>query len=918
MSRARWKEVDELFARAWDVAATEREALVATACGEDRELAAEVLSLLAHTTGASERLETVICAEAEELARARDPYAGRRLGAYKLGERLGEGGMGVVYAAARDDAVYRQGVAIKILKHGPGSAETAARFRDERQILASLEHPNIVRLLDGGSTDDGQPYLVMERVHGVPITRYATELALAAKLRLFRDVCAAVHHAHGQRVIHRDLKPSNILVDGSGTPKLLDFGIAKLLDDPDREARTRTGAAVLTPEYASPEQARGEPVTAASDVYSLGAVLYEMLAGKPPHTGDAIAILAKIIAVEPPPPSALASAPAQRRELVGDLDNIVMMALRKDAARRYASAAEVADDLGRHLAGLPVRARPPTLGYRLGKLMRRHRVAALALAIGVLATGGAIATVAATGSAHAPWQAAIEPVRWHELDDTGMFGALSPDASRIAFVSSVPGDERRLVVLDVHVGTHEVVDRDVWGAQRWSARGDALFYLKAGHAYRRPYPSGPVVDRGESTDDVTDCGDTLARLHENFSGQSIELLESDGAWRTLHKFHADEIVAFPRCDPDSGRILVVASPSWPALCAGHAAIVSRDGTTREVGAELCSATWGPGGRSLVYAARRSGRTNLFERMVDRDGSAGDEHALTTGAGPDMWPDVAGGGSAVAFAVDEGASLLAFEDATIDLRGGVDRLAVTRDGALIVAQVEDPFESRLEIASVARGQPQPHRIVEGVLEAISADDRRVYFRSLDVPDELRVVPIEGGSDALVARLPGRIVIAADGGDGVHVLLDHDGALEGWHVPAAGAPEPDGVAGLVLTAPSGGWRAIQLPADGTWRLRLVPPGGDPSRGTERDTSAYRSTWIDDHRLATVMPCGGAAECPAVLDARDGSWTPLPGSVPPDTLFVVTAGDGLHWVRAANAGAGQIQRQLITNFATRPWRP
>jgi serine/threonine protein kinase/tetratricopeptide (TPR) repeat protein len=272
--------------------------------------------------------------------------------------------MGAVYLAERADGEFQKRVAIKLIKRGMDTDEIIRRFRSERSILASLEHPHIARLYDGGVTDDGRPYLVMELVEGEPITAYckARGLDTAQRLHLFRTVCDAVHFAHQNRVIHRDIKPSNILVTAGGEPKLLDFGVARLLAEDDTAPQTRTGARILTPEYASPEQLRGEATGPASDVYALGAVLYELLAGRRPSP--------------------------ERGDLRGDLDTITRKALEPDAAQRYASAQELGADVERHLNRLPIHARPASPGYRFSRYVRRHRaaVAVATIAIGVIAT----------------------------------------------------------------------------------------------------------------------------------------------------------------------------------------------------------------------------------------------------------------------------------------------------------------------------------------------------------------------------------------------------------------------------------------------------------------------------------------------------------------------------------------------------
>ena len=390
MEPDRWRRVEAIFYEALDVATSERTAHVRATCGEDAELQLEVESLLASMVGAAESMRTAIADAAAALATTGvASLLGKRVGAYRLVEVIGQGGMGTVYLARRDDAQFEQEAAIKILPLGLATPEAIARFRDERQMLATLDHPSIVRLVDGGTTDDGVPYLVMEHVDGVPLTAYTRDLPLRAKIELVVHVGAALQYAHQHLIIHRDIKPGNILVDASGTPKLLDFGIAKLLDhEPGaREARTRTGIALLTPEYASPEQARGGLVTVASDVYSLGAVLYEVLAGKPPlpATGGAFEVLRRICEDDPPRPSAAGG----QRELAGDLDNIVMKALHKRADQRYASVAQLVEDLDRFLRGLPVSAREATWRYRALKFIRRNRgklAMSAAIAVTLMAT----------------------------------------------------------------------------------------------------------------------------------------------------------------------------------------------------------------------------------------------------------------------------------------------------------------------------------------------------------------------------------------------------------------------------------------------------------------------------------------------------------------------------------------------------
>ena len=399
----------------------QQKAFLDQACGDDLVLRREAESLINSHEEATQHIQDVI-REAVDVVTVEDTptVVGRQIGAYRVIEVLGRGGMGDVYLAVRADDEYQKRVAIKVVQHDLGNAEILRRFRNERQILAGLDHPNIARLLDGGTTTDGMPYVVMEYVEGEPIDRYCANhrLSIEERLRLFRDVCAAVHYAHQNLIVHRDIKPGNILVNTEGTPKLLDFGIAKLLNpELNRQAQavTRMAMRLMTPEYASPEQIRGEPITTASDIYSLGVVLYELLTGHRPYRFKTYASpeIEQIVSFEQPEkPSTIVSRPKTegdgvakrdaeklRRRLAGELDAIVMMALRKEPQRRYASAEQLSDDIRRHLKGRPVRARPDTIGYRAGKFINRHKLGVAAAALIVLTLiGGIVATA---------WQARI-------------------------------------------------------------------------------------------------------------------------------------------------------------------------------------------------------------------------------------------------------------------------------------------------------------------------------------------------------------------------------------------------------------------------------------------------------------------------------------------------------------------------------
>lgn len=419
MNKERWRQIESVFAEAVELPIADSRAYLDRVCGEDSELRREVELLLESDRRAQGRIGSAVgqAAAAFAVQLERDYSAsqiGQRIGPYEIVREIGRGGMGSVYHAVRIDEQYIRSVAIKFIAQGMDTPDAFARFRTERQILATLQHPNIAGLLDGGTTPEGRPYIVMEYIEGEPLLDYCSRhnLSINARLGLFRSLCAAVHHAHQMLVIHRDIKPGNVLVTESGIPKLLDFGIAKLLTPEFVVGGANTTQTVMrrmTPQYASPEQIRGEPLTTATDIYSLGVLLYEMLAHSSPYriTGQTSLEVERLVCdSEPIRLSAAAKQDVRlRRQLSGDLENIVAMAIRKEPQRRYASVQQFATDIERYMDGLPVSAREDTIFYLASKLVRRNLLASAAFGLLALSiAGGWFATYRQVKRAEARFQ----------------------------------------------------------------------------------------------------------------------------------------------------------------------------------------------------------------------------------------------------------------------------------------------------------------------------------------------------------------------------------------------------------------------------------------------------------------------------------------------------------------------------------
>jgi len=461
MDAQHWSRLTELFDSAVELAGADREAFIEAIGAEDARLAHDLRRMLTADAGAGDFLEPPLAMKPSDYA-----PGSRRFGAYRLLRPLGAGGMGEVHLAERGDGAFEQQVALKLLPHPtPGLMQ---RFRQERQILARLEHPNIARLLDGGIGENNVPYFAMEFVDGLPITQYvrAQALDVTHTLQLFLRVCDAVQYAHRNLVVHRDLKPSNILVASDGMPKLLDFGIAKVLENTDDA--TQTAARLFTPDYAAPEQIRGEAITTAADVYALGVMLYELLSGARPYKLRRDESLQQaILNVDATAPSSAAANttgdPARARRLRGDLDRIVLTAMAKEPERRYASVEAFATDIHAYLAGRPIAARGDSAVYRTRKFMRRNRGGVAAAAI------VALALIVATGVSL--WQAGIAREQAQRAETKSRTAGAVKDYLLSVFASANPynTDGKVVTARDLLEGGLDQVEKKLAGQKQVQA-----------------------------------------------------------------------------------------------------------------------------------------------------------------------------------------------------------------------------------------------------------------------------------------------------------------------------------------------------------------------------------------------------------------------------------------------------------------
>jgi serine/threonine-protein kinase len=559
VDRTRWDRIEAICDAVLQQPAAHRAAFITAACDADMELEREVAGLLAQLNAAPEFLERPIVDIAallpgEPVVEAEPP---ERIGPYRIERLLGRGGMGEVYLAERTTEDIRRRVALKVIRRGMGSDEVLQRFRLERRILGNLQHPNIARLLDAAATEDGRPYFVMEYIEGVPITEYcdSRRLTITQRLRLVQTVCKAVQHAHQNLVVHRDLKPRNIMVTAEETPMLLDFGIGKVLAPSEAlgpAPDTRSDLRLLTPEYAAPEQITGggAAVTTSTDVYSLGVLLYELLTGLHPYAaGKQTRQAVERAAVEETPtrPSVIISRPhpadgpgaqqlsdrrgthpaSLRRRLAGDLDNIVLMALRKEPERRYQSAAALGEDIQRHLDGLPVRAQPDTFRYRARKFVRRNAAAVVAASVAFLALAATTAVTLVQSRRVARESARVQQERDKAIEVRGflmeMFGASGANRAVGDTVTA-----RRLLDIQVAQAKAAYAERPELRAEMLEVLADGYDRLGL-YAEAEPLAREALNERrrllGERHPDVTPALNLVAWImHERGQSQDAERL----------------------------------------------------------------------------------------------------------------------------------------------------------------------------------------------------------------------------------------------------------------------------------------------------------------------------------------------------------------------------------------------------------
>jgi len=954
MTSERWERIDGLFAQAIEIPPDERETFLRRETGGDSSIVREVASLLAaHDRGGDFLAEPAHGGAMGLLGMVDDrALVGQRIGAYRILSLIGSGGMGAVYLGARDDQTYEQRVAIKVVRRAAAGSSPSdiedlrRRFRLERQVLADLDHPLIARLLDGGETEDGRPYLVMEHVPGEPIDLYCDQkgLSIADRLRVFQRVCEAVQHAHQQLIVHRDLKPTNILVTSDGAPKLLDFGLAKLLDPHGRafdSNLTAEGRVMGTIAYAAPEQvsSAGARQDTRSDVYALGMILYRLLAGREAYSvrGAMDEVLERITSRAPDPPSA--HNPAVGR----DLDTIVLKAIEKDRERRYQSADDLADDVRRLLAGEPVLARSDSQWYILRKTVRRHRWP-LSIAASVLLVVSIFGAAMAVQSARlaersAQFAAALRTSNIERGRALGVIGATSeaeqalwrevlaptiddpaPDAARWAlrelyfehpcvwsvrvpagFIQDlhVAAGGRRIIavgergVLTLDADSGEVMSRiesnePLAAATAWDARTQRLLTAtQTGSVIEWDLTTGALLAKHRAADDAVR---SLALL----SGGRRMLVATAASLRILDRGAAQP--AGPEIDVPGGVRAAAATPNGALLAAacGDGRVRLFNGATGEPLAEYLDSRRHPP-ESLAFSA--DGRY----LAADRSGADVALIDLATDAEPVLLDEPGGrirdlqfvtppDGPTLLLAASEDKSLYVWEVPSGELRGrhahiaGLSTVAGAPDGSFAIAAEGDALRLwELRAHTAVQRWPLGGTVFD--LE-VAADEARVFVATGD--GDNRIHEIDADSGERLRALEGHedavaaIALAPDG----DTLFSggYEGALRRWRLDERGSSAS--VETLArITGPGRRINSLSLSPDG----ELIATGSDD--GVARIWSA------DDGSLRQSY-APGAGRIPRVAFSPDGATLAIACASPDEVvLYDVAAGEPAHRIEHAD---------------------